>query len=269
METKKRRRRRRKRKQEKKNMLSIIIMVIALGVFAFSGYKLLSIFLEYQKGSNEYKDLQQIAIQTVVPGGTEGDQAPKFTVDFDALKEINSEVVAWIRFDNPDKISYPVVPSGDNAKYLNRTFEGKRNGAGTLFVDMSNSKLFTDRNTFIYGHNMKDGSMFGKLRQYKSKQFCEENPYFYIYTPDGMVSTYQVFATSIVKDTSKTYTTWYNNDTEFADYIKYIQGTSLYDTDVEVEGTDLIVSLSTCTNVVVDERLVVHGVKISSEPMGE
>ena len=256
----------------KGKLISNIILVLALGMLAFSGYQLYGIFSEYQKGASEYEALEQAVIQPIIPSVTQEDlpqKENKFKVDFEALKKINSDVIGWIRFDNPEQISYPIVAGVDNAKYLTRTFEGKYNAAGTIFADMNNSKLFADRNTFIYGHNMKNGTMFSKLREYKSKQFWEENQYFYIYTPDGMVSKYQIFATCIVKDTSETYTKWYNNDNDFLDYIKYVQSISLYRTDVEVTGTDRMVSLSTCTNVSDDERLVVHAVKVSEELVEE
>lgn len=255
----------RREKKTKGQIISNIVLVIAIGVFLFSGYKLYEIFSEYNKGETEYENIQEIVIKEGPVESADGDASQEetiFTVDFEKLKEINPETVAWIRFDEPSQISYPVVKGADNSKYLNTTFEGKRNSAGALFVDMDNSGDFTDRNTFIYGHNMKNGSMFGQLRKYKTKAFGQEHPYFYIYTPDGKETTYQVFAVSVVKDTSESYQKWYNTDEEFLDYIKYIRSIAGYKTDVEVGADSKIVSLSTCTNVSDDERLLVHGVKI-------
>mgnify|MGYP003295104288 CR=1 FL=1 len=82
-------------------------------------------------------------------------------------------------------------------------------------------------------------------------------------------SKYEIFAACIVLDTSETYTKWYNNDTEYLEYINYLKSLALYQTGVEVEATDKIVSLSTCTNVTDEERLVVHAVKISEELVEE
>lgn len=254
-------------KKKKSNVLSIVITVIALAVFLYAGYNLYLIFSEYQKGSSEYHALEEAVLTEILPSVTEED-LPKekmFKVDFEKLAEINSDVVGWIRFENPKQINYPIVAGVDNAKYLTRTFEGNYNAAGTIFIDKNNSKNFSDRNTFIYGHNMKNGSMFAKLREYKSKSFWEENSKFNIYTPDGMVSEYEIFAACIVLDTSETYTKWYNNDTEYLEYIDYLRSVALYSTGVEVEASDQIVSLSTCTNVTDEERLVVHAVKISEE----
>ena len=259
------------KKQKKKKtvgqVFSNIILVFAIGVFLFSGYKLYEIYSEYNKGVTEYDNIQEIVIQEKEPENVE--EPPKFVVDFEALKAINGDTVAWIRFDEPAQISYPVVKGLDNSKYLKTTFEGNRNAAGTIFVDVDNAGDFTDRNTFIYGHNMKNGSMFAQLRKYKTKEFCDQNPFFYIYTPDGGESVYQIFAVSIVKDTSRSYQKYYANDMDFVDYISYVRQGTLYATNVEVAGDDQIVSLSTCTNVRDDERLLVQGVKISGKSEAE
>ena len=247
---------------------SNVVLVIAIGVFLFSAFKLWGIFSEYNKGESEYDSLQDIAI-TYIKSDEVDDGEDTFSVDFAKLAEINPDVVAWIRFDEPAQISYPVVKGTDNEKYLKTTFEGKKNSAGTLFVDKQNAGDFSDRNTFIYGHNKKNGPMFGQLRKNKTKSFCEEHPYFYIYTPDGKESTYQVFAVAVVKDTSESYTKWYSTDEEFQNYIKHIRSISGYQTDVEVGTDSQIVSLSTCTNVNDDERLLVHGVKISEKMIKE
>lgn len=257
----------RRGKKKTKNLISNIIIVIAAAVFVYAAFNLWNIFQEYQKGTNEYDDIQNIVV-SVQSIDEEGEEVG-FEVDFEKLKEMNQDTVAWIRFEEPSEINYPVVLGIDNEKYLNTTFEGNPNAAGTLFIDMSNREDFSDRNTFIYGHNMKNGSMFGKLKKYRSSDFYKENPYFYIYTPDGKESTYQIFSVTVVKDTSDSYTKHFFDDAEYEEYLANIQSLSLYQTGVEVNKDSKIVSLSTCTNVSDDERLLVHGVKISEKMMGE
>lgn len=249
-----------RRKKKAGSVLSTIVLIIAIVVFAFSAYKLYGIFSEYKKGENEYESLQEIAITQTE---TEDVEEEVFLVDFEALSQINQDIVGWIRFVEPSQISYPLVKGVDNDKYLHTTFEGNSNSAGTIFLDMANNSDFNDKNTFIYGHNMKNGSMFGMLRKYRDRDFCLEHPYFYIYTPDGREITYQVFAADVVKDTSESYDKYYADDAEFAEYITYIRSLSLYTTEVEVSAGSRIVSLSTCTNASDDERLLIHAVKVS------
>ena len=259
---------------KRRRFISNCILIIAILVFLFSAYKLYGIYSEYNKGKKEYKDvMEEVITETVEEDADESNDGKQekviFHVDFEKLLKINSDAVAWIRFDKPEKISYPIVQGEDNSEYLKKTFEKKKNGAGTLFVDAYNKGDFSDRNTFVYGHNMKNGSMFGQLRKYKDAAFCKENPYFYIYTPDGKETIYQIFAVGIVEDTDKSYNKFFADDEEYEEYLKHIKRVSRYDTEVEVTKDSRIVSLSTCTNVTETQRLLVHGVKISESMVGE
>lgn len=265
----------------KRNIVSSIILIIAMAVFLFSAYKLIRIYFEYHAGNKEYKEIIEDAIEIQEPKQetekkvteeAKTEQPKEHTslkIDFNKLKKTNPDIVAWIQFDNPEKINYPIVKGADNDKYLHTTFEGKKNSSGAIFMDANNSGEFADRNTFIYGHNMKNGAMFGQLRNYKTKDYYEQNPYFYIYTPDGKEVKYQIFAVCIVEDTSRSYTMYYDNDEQYVDYLQYLKSIRYYDTGVEVNEESKIISLSTCTNVTETQRLLVHGVKISENIVGE
>lgn len=261
-ENKKKHHRGRRKKKGGSNIVSNIILVIAIVVFAVSAYKLYGIFSEYNKGDKEYQKIQDLVINTEKKDDTKEEA---FSVDFEKLLEMNSDVVGWIRFDEPSEINYPVVQGRDNEEYLKRTFEANTNKLGTLFVDVNNPGDFSGRNTFIYGHNMKNGSMFAQLLKYKDDSFYKEHPYFYIYTPDGKVRIYEIFSAGVVKDTSDSYIMDYADDAAFQTYIDYIKQQSAYPTSAEVTTASKIVSLSTCTNVRDDERFLVHGVMIKEE----
>lgn len=250
-----------RRKKKKGGLLSTIVLLIAVVVLCVSGYQLFKIYSEYNKGSSEYEKLVKIAVKEK-EGGEEDN---KFTVDFDALKGINEDIAAWIRFDQPEIINYPVVQGKDNDEYLTRTFEANDNKLGTLFIDVDNPKDFSDRNTFIYGHNMKNKTMFAELLKYKDAQYFKDNPYFYIYTPDGKASKYQIFSAGVVKDVADNYQKVYESDEAYLQYLELLKSSSAHQADVNVDAASKIVSLSTCTNVRDDERFLVHGVKISEE----
>ena len=265
-------------RRKKVSAMSNVVLVIALAVFLFSAYKLISIYSEYHKGDKEYDNIAEDAVEVVTPEEDKADETEagkavtvhsSLKIDFDKLQKINKDVVGWIQFDEPKKISYPVVKGADNDKYLTTTYEGKKNSSGAIFMDAANAGDFSDKNTFIYGHNMKNGSMFGQLRKFKTKDYYEQNPFFYIYTLDGKEVKYQIFAVCIVEDTSRSYTRFYNNDEEYLDYLKYIKNIARYDTGVEVTAESKIISLSTCTNVSETQRILVHGVKISETVVGE
>ena len=185
-----------KKKQKKRgNPLWTLVFLAALAVFCFSGYKLIGIYLDYKTGTDEYRDLQQYTTEitktpeTPAPTKTEEPQAesepaepsepepeplsyptePPLAVDFESLKAINPDVKGWLYIEALD-ISYPVVQGPDNDAYLHTTYEGTSNFAGSIFLDYQNQGDFSDGNTIVYGHNMKNLSMFGKLKQMKEQE---------------------------------------------------------------------------------------------------
>ena len=247
-----------RRKKRKGGIVSTIILIIALIVFTVSAFQLFRIYSGYHKGEVEYEDLSDIAI-TVEKDEDDGE---RYQVDFDELRKINPDVVAWIRFEEPAVISYPVVQGKDNDEYLHKTFKGYDNTVGTIFVNAYNHPDFNDKNTIIYGHYMNNGTMFNELEKYHKEEFWKEHPYFYIYTPDGAQIKYQIYAAGVVKDTSEGYTYQFEDDAAFESFISATKASGYYDTGVEV-GTDAqIVTLSTCTRANNDDRTVIHGVKV-------
>lgn len=243
-----------KKKRKAFDAVSTTILIVAVCVFVFSLYQLVMMLVPYYTGSKEYDKIQDVAI-------TADEDGSGFHVDFDTLLEMNPDTVAWIRFDEPSSISYPVVKSADNNEYLTKSFSENDNKLGTIFVDMNCSSDFSDRNTLIYGHNLRlTGRMFSQLLEYEDESFYKEHPYFYIYTPDGKVRTYTIFAASVVQDTSDNYTISYDTDADYESYLELCRNSSLYDTGVEVNAQSQIVSLSTCTNGADTERFLLQGV---------
>lgn len=231
-----------------------LLLVVAVIVFVVAAIQLIRIGKGYWDGRSEYKKVMDLAIEN--PTDEEG-----FRVDFDKLREINEDTIAWIRFyPEPEIISYPVVQGVDNEQYLHQTFSANENTLGAIFMNVNNRADFSDKNTIIYGHRMKDGSMFRKLAEYESKEFWEENPYFYIYTIDGRELTYHIYSVGQVEDTSDTYLTSFADEEAYEDYITLTKKVSLYDTGVEVTTEDQVVTLSTCTAASDEHRFVVRGV---------
>ena len=255
----------RRQKKKKAGMLSNIILIVALIVFCVSAFQLVKIVGGYAKGRDEYKKIQSIALNNEKSEPEQG-----FSVDFDELKGINPDTIGWIRFyPEPSIINYPIVQTTDNEKYLHKTFSKNDNTLGTIFLNTGNNANFNDRNSIIYGHRMKDGSMFRKLDEYKDKSFWEANPYFYIYTPDGREIVYHIYSAATVKDTDDVYLTGFENDEAYQSYLDMTKRIALYDTGVEVTTADSVVTLSTCTSASDDHRFVVIGVKEQENQMGQ
>lgn len=181
----------------------------------------------------------------------------KNPVDFMALQGINDDIVGWLKVGALD-ISYPVTQASDNDYYLHLTFELLQNAAGCIFVDYQNRPDFQDDNTIIYGHNMKDGSMFGTLKNFVQDGVYESDPYFWIYTPERIYK-YEIFNCSTVGAVSNTYTLEFGSRKEFQNYLdKALMQSQVDSSKVKVKSSDKIVTLSTCTG---DEetRFVVQG----------
>ena len=246
-----------KKKKQKRaafDVLSGTILIVAVCVFVFSLYQLAIMLIPYHTGGQEYEEIQNLAV-------TADEDGSGFSVDFDALLEINPDTIAWIRFDEPSIINYPVVKSADNNEYLTKTFAENDNKLGAIFMDMRNSRDFSDRNTVIYGHHLNvSPEMFSRLHLYEDEEFCREHPNFYIYTPDGSVRTYTVFSAGIVNAAANNYDVEFASDEEFEQYIELCRESSNYQVDVEVNAQSQILSLSTCTGDQRDERFLLQGV---------
>lgn len=249
-------------RRRKNGIAGNIILIAAVCLFIYSAFQLFEIFSEYNEGEKEYEKVQKIAIQKKETDKDKKDKS-KYVVDFAALEKINGDTAAWIKFDDPKEINYPVVHCMNNETYLTKTFEENDNKLGTIFIDARNKEDLTDRNTIIYGHNMNNGSMFAKLLQYKEQAFWKVNKYFYIYTPDGAEHKYEIYAAGVIKEDAANYRLSFASDEEFTDYVTAVKESSAYDTGVEVPVGAKTVTLSTCTNERDDERYVVHGVEVT------
>ena len=122
-------------------------------------------------------------------------------------------------------VKYPVVQGEDNAYYLHRGFNRGYNINGCIFMSSNNSPDWTDPNTIVYGHNMRNGSMFGTNSKYMSKKYIKKHPYFYIYTEDGRY-IYEIFNTMTVQDASDAYEYFFETEDDFSDYLEKIQKNS-------------------------------------------
>ena len=183
------------------------------------------------------------------------------TVDFDALWKVNPDVKGWIYLEALG-ITYPVVKGETNDDYIYTSVKGTANSGGSIFMDYRNSDDFLDPHTLIYGHNMKDGSMFGKLKKLYDQEFVDEwdAPLcFWIITPEGKYR-FDIFSIHTVSASGDTYTLFTGQGDVVAEYInKMARQTGVELPQRVYNSEDKVITLSTCTSG--DEyRLVVQGV---------
>ncbi len=213
--------------------LAIIGLVL---IFLFAVGNIAKTLYDYRSAERIHAAEQA---QFTAPGVT----AP-ISVDFDALLKENSEIVGWLY--SPDTpINYPVVQAENNDKYLRRDLHGKYLVTGTLFVDFRNRAVTEDRNYIIYGHNMKDDSMFASLMNYTNQAYFDAHPHLYYLTPQGDYKI-ELIAGLMVPEVSELYTP---TPTEpwFSEFLADAQAQSGFVSRVPLTDSDRIVTLSTCS----------------------
>lgn len=245
-----------KMQKRKKDIKSTIVLVIALFVFIYALVRLCLIFWEYTKGQKSYDRLEEFTNIAEVEDSS-GVETEEFSVDFEALKKINPDIVGWIRFENMD-ISYPVVHGTDNEYYLTHTFDKQEIKCGSIFVEAENAADFSDDNTFIYGHNMKDKSMFAKLNQFKDEQIYRENPEFLIYTEDA-IYRYNIFSCYVADVSWDSFTYQFGSEDAYGEWLQNVKEKSNYDTGITPTQEQKTVTLMTCTPDGENYRFLVHG----------
>lgn len=244
------------KKKKKTSPLMIIILVIAIGVFCFAGYNLLKIGLRYKKAADSYKNVETIFQENdeVVEEEIDPYDILPFKWDFDALRALNPEAKGWIY--EKDMFNYPIVQGEDNDKYLHMMFDGTYNPAGALFVDYQFPQGLEGPYAIVYGHNMRDGSMFGKLLNYANEEYYQEHPRMHV-----MIGYRHYIYKVVGAYTSHVYGFTYEdalNGEDIVEYVKKAKAETPYKTqDVEVGKNSHILVLSTCTPDSADEYRVV------------
>ena len=271
--------------------LQKVLVIIAGAMILLSFVMLFKTLREYKLAENEYTDLTQYTkpvsalssvplseaseslTDNVIEQEAEEEEEYKFKrnfnrkdfpeldIDFESLKAINPQVVAWLYVGAVD-ISYPVVqdPEDDkNEYYLHHTLEGKENSSGCIFMDWEVDPKLTSWNTFIYGHNMKNGTMFGSLKKFISNhKLYDKDPYIYIFREEG-IYRYKIYAYYLDTPESKMY---YTCDTlkEYRAYIRTALEMSAYDCNTPTSEDDNSVTLVTCSGSGAGKkRFFVHG----------
>lgn len=198
-----------------------------------------------------------------------GIEVPDKNLDFADLQEnTNADIYAWIYIPNT-QIDYPVLQHPtDNYYYLNYNLDGSKGYPGCIYTEDYNAKDFSDPLTVMYGHNMKNGSMFAGLHKFEDSEFFEENPYIYIYTENDVL-VYEIFAAYQHSDEHLLYEKDYTSEIVFESYLEEVLGqrsmTANIREDVSVNGNDKVLTLSTCIANKADKRYLVQGVLLDED----
>ena len=243
--------------KKKTNKLNIILICFFIILLLYSGTK---IVIWYVNNQNNKKIAEEIS-QFVSVDEAKEDNEEKYVIDFEKLKEKNSDTVAWLKV-NGTNIEYPVVKTTNNDYYLAHNFNKEYNLAGWIFADYKNKLDGTDKNLVIYGHNMRDDSMFGSLKKVINEEWYnnEDNRYITLIT-ESQTQIYEVFSVYQTEKEDYYIQTNFNTEEEFNTFAQTIKKRSKKDFNINVSGEDDILTLSTCANNN-KYRVVLHAKKM-------
>ena len=251
-------------KEKKKNkvfsvIFSIILSFILIAILIFSGIKIINWYLN----NKENGEIQKEISKSITINEDKENVEDKYKVDFNRLKEKNSDAVAWLKV-NGTKIEYVVVKTNDNNYYLTHNYEKKYSVAGWIFADYKNKFDGTDKNIVIYGHNMKNNSMFGSLKDViKEEWYNNEDNYKIILITENETIVYEVFSVYQIEKEDYYIQTYFKDDETFEKFVKTIKERSVKDFNTNITKEDSILTLSTCANNN-KYRIVLHAKKIEN-----
>jgi len=277
-----------KAEQEKyKKLLNTIIVIIIVLVLALLGVAGSIFYINYRYSKQEEQANEQVEQFTKTPSDDEeivvAEEVPKDTfvlhttqkcpidVDFDSLKETNPDVVGWIYCEDT-VINYPILQGEDDEYYLHHDLNGKSSSAGCIFVDCNNMGDFSDVNSIIYGHHMKNGSMFACLQNWENQDFYDAHKYMWIITPEANYEVW-IFSGYLTDAYSDSYLGIRNWGETAEEYIKTAQSFSditplvNFDTFKKCADDDQrYIMLSTCEYEFQNARYVIHGKLVKETP---
>lgn len=256
-----------------------VIIIVAICGILVAGIMLIKTGYEYKLAKDEYAELNQYTTSasegmagftTVMPEAETEEEIkklarnykredfPDLEVDFEGLMKKNTDVVAWL-YVGAVGISYPVVQGEDNEYYLHHTLENNTNSSGAIFMDWEVKKDLSSWNTFFYGHNMKNGSMFGTLKKFiKEEGTFEKDPYIYVFIP-GYIYRYKIFSFYLDSPDSKMYWTC-DSLKEYRQYIRDALDKSIQDCLTPTSEEENMITLVTCSGSGSSkQRFFVHG----------
>lgn len=244
--------------KNKGKIIAFIMLIVFIILLIFSSIKVLG-YIKYSKDNEKIFDKIKKDVEIVdVPEETSKDE--KYKIDFASLKEKNFDTVGFLKVNGTD-IEHIVVQGKDNNYYLSHNFEKNENSAGWIFADYRNKLNGTDKNIIIYGHNMRNNTMFGTLKNILNIDWQEnENNRNITFITENESALYEVFSVYQIEAEDYYMKTDFSIE-EFKEYIENMKSRSRYNFNIDVNEDDTILTLSTCADNN-KYRVVLHAKKV-------
>ena len=223
-----------------------LVLVVSIAVAGYSGFQLYKGIKDYRDSENAYQNLaQNTEGQTEETIVTDQGERHNFTkANFVALAEINPDVVGWLSLEDT-VINYPIVQGSDNEYYLHHLFTKEYNNTGCIFMDVDNAKDFSDLNTVLYAHHMRNGSMFAELEGYRDQEYYDTHRELVLQTPSGNYLV-EPFAGLLTDGYSDYIQIGFQDSDSFLSYVNQMRSQSTFQSDVTITAEDRILTMSTC-----------------------
>ena len=235
--------------------VGLCVLVIVWKLITILGYG-----TEYHRSDQVYEQLAAMTTEEIRDNDVKKDgEAPdekELMIPSEKLKQINPDYVGWLRLPGTG-IDYPVVQGKDHEFYLDHLFDGTKNKAGCLFLDVGNRSDFSSCNSIIYGHYMKNKSMFYELSFYKEASWWKEHPEFQLILPDRQARLV-VFSAYVADVQENAWQIDFESQEAYENWIKDRKERSLFQPDQEIGIPDSVVTCSTCSYEFENARFVVH-----------
>ncbi len=218
-----------------KNIVNIVlILIIFICIYNISGK-----LIEYNKADKSYEKIRSEK------------------KDDSSLYEKYEDYRGWIKIENTN-INYPIVQGKDNSFYLDKDINKNYLSSGSIFMNYLNNE-FNDENTVLFGHHMRNKTMFAQLKKYKEEEFFYGNNDIEIEVENGKVLKYKVFSAYVTDANYNYIKTNFDDRAQYKEFLNSIKNKSIYKSDIDVNENDKIITLSTCSYEFNDARMVVHG----------
>ncbi|MGN0169687.1 MAG: class B sortase [Lachnospiraceae bacterium] len=276
---------RKEQKKEKKwdiyqvlGVLFGLLLIVALSIVFYQEYERFRAQQQLkalQEAANSAEETEQSMDEKPDPNDIltqRGIEIPQKDLDWEELQKENKDIYAWIYIPGT-KVDYPVLQhSTERSYYLNHNLDGSEGYPGCIYTQNLNRKDFTDYNTIVYGHNMKDGSMFQTLHKYRDPEFFDENRLVFIYLPDEVL-VYELFAAYEYGDQHLLFQYNFNSTRDRASYLEDLSQirsmSANFREDITVTEENHIITMSTCVGGKPDKRYLVQGVLVNDPALAE
>ena len=219
-------------------ILNKIVNIVLILIIFICIYNISEKLIEYNKADNSYEKI-------------------RVEKEEENLYDKYEDYRGWIKIDNTN-INYPIVQGKDNLFYLDKDINKNYLSSGSIFMNYLNHG-FNDENTVLFGHHMRNKTMFAQLKKYKEKEFFYGDNDIVIEVENGKVLKYKVFSAYVTDSKDNYIKTNFDDKDQYKEFLEDIKNKSQYKSDIDVNENDKIITLSTCSYEFNDARMVVHG----------